>query len=350
MSFALLAVLSGCEDESAPPPPPPEAPTAPTLPAEPAPSPWPTEVRSLEASVAAFESHEGCVAAMRESVPVEVAELFYDLGYDDALTEVCRSLQAVATGDPAECDALVSSTVQRRCRIRVATLHEKPEACPTALGIDGGRDPSCLAWSLRDASLCDGAAINERSTCLAVATGDPERCDDPLGLRSAASCRAMVARLEGIVDADPPPERDPPELAIDESEPALPLPSNALRSLERGLVARAEGCSHRVEVKVRPGLGDSREHVGLTLDLRLAAEGASLGAGSEIAIGAVGTGYALRGDVELDSETERAPGRPLKLSFQATYTRDGVDHTLSGHLRTFFRDVAPLPESCAPER
>jgi len=281
---------------------------------------------------------------------VEVAELFYDLGYDDALGEVCRSLQAVATGDPAHCDALVSSMVRRRCRTRLATLHEKPDACPEALGTEGGRDPSCLAWALRDASLCDGAGSAERSTCLAVATDDPERCEAPLGLASVASCRAVVTRLEGLVNAEPPPRRSPPELAIDESEPALSLPANAARSLERGVVARSEGCAHRVEVKVTPGLGESRDHVGLTLDLRFGADGVSLGSGSEVAIGAVGTGYALRGELDLDDETERRPGGPLRAAFTATYTRDGVDHTLSGHLRTFFRDVAPLPESCAPER
>ncbi|MBO6934082.1 MAG: hypothetical protein JJ863_03885 [Deltaproteobacteria bacterium] len=348
MFLALLALLSGCEDGRSPEEPPePEAAPLPELPEEPTPSPWPTEVRSLEESVADFESLDGCVASMRESVPVEVAELLSDLGYDAALSEVCRSLQAAATGDPSHCDALVSSAVRRRCRTRVATLHQKPEACPDALGTEGGRDPSCLAWALRDAALCDGAGSAERSTCLAVATGDAERCAAPLGLTSEAGCRAMVTRMEGLVDADAPRRRDPPELAIDESDPELALPAHAARTLERGVVAVAVGCSHRVSLRVAPGLGDTRDHVGLTLDLRISRDGGSLGPGSEVAIGAVGTSHALHGELTLADGTEAVPGGRLEAIFETTYTRDGAEHTLSGHLRTFFRDAAPLPESCA---
>lgn len=346
--LTLLALLGACEDE----PPAPEAPEAPapsqpTLPEAPAPSPWPTEVRPLEASVADFESLETCVASMRESVPVEVAELFHDLGYVDALGEVCRSLQAAATGDAAHCDALVSSTVRRRCRTRLAALHGEPAACPDASG-DAGRDPTCLAWATRDASLCDGASAADRSTCLAVATGEPERCEDPLGLYSAASCRAVVARLDGVVDADPPPARPAPELVIEESNPPVALPDRAARALERGVFASAAGCAHQVELTAQPTVADGRDRVGLTLVLVLA-EGAELGSASEIAIGPVGTGYALTGEVVLEEGAEPTPGGPLQATVRATYTRDGRERTLTLRLRTFFRDVTPLPDRCRAE-
>ncbi len=299
--------------------------------------------------MADFESVQRCVEAMRGSVPVEVSELFFDLGYDDALGEICRSLEAAAEGDPTRCDDLVSTAVRRRCRIRVAALHEKPEACPEATAREAGRDPTCLAWATDDASLCDGASSAARPTCLAVATGESERCEDPLGLRSVASCRALVARLEGLVDAEAPPERPEPELALGESDPPLRLPTSAPRALERGVAAVAEGCAHRVRVEVRAPVGGPRDVVGLTLEVRFEGGGATLGPGSELAIGPVGTGYALRGEVTLDEATERELGGPLALTFEATYLRDGVEHSVAGRLRTFFRDLAPLPERCAEE-
>lgn len=316
--------------------------------AEEPPSPWPTEVRPLTASVADFESREHCVEAMRGSLPVEVAELFYDLGYDDALTEVCRSLEAAATGDPAHCEALVSGAVRRRCHIRLATLHEKPEVCPGAPGSGPGRDPTCLAWATRDASLCDGAGSAARATCLAVATGERERCEDPLGLRSVASCEALVQRLGGVVNAEAPPERPAPELRLSD-ESALRLPNDAARSLERGVAASAERCAHRVLVEVRAPVGSDRDTVGLTLELLLQGENATLGPGSEVAFGPVGTGYALRGELTLEEETERRLSGPLVATFEARYVRDGVEHALDGRLRTFFRDLPPLPERCAEE-
>ena len=319
---------------------------------QPAPSPWPTDVRSFRASVEAFENVEGCVEGMRGSVPVEVGELLSDLGYENALGEICRGLEAAKLGEPERCDEAISSAVARSCRVRVATLHGQPEACPPALGVDEGRDPLCLAWASRDAGLCDGAPLHSRGRCRAVATGDPAPCRDRLVERSPAACRALVARLGDLVGADAPDERPEAELVLlrqgDSREATLALPPNAARDLERGVVLGVQGCRHRALIRQPQPMRRDAETVVLALELLWGGDAApSLGPGSEIELGPVGTGYALRGELALD-EGAAVPGAPLSGTFEGTFTRDGTEHPVSGRFRTFVRDLAPLPERCAP--
>ena len=332
---AAAAARGGAEDRAAP---------APLQDEAPEPSPWPTDVRSLHESVERFETVESCIRGLRPSLPLEVAEHFADLEYVDALGEVCRGLAAVERGDPAGCDALVSSAVSRQCRTRLATYHGRPDACPPSRTQEGARDALCLAWATRDASLCDAAPAAASARCLAVATGDAARCRRD---RARASCEALVARLGDRVRADAPPGREPSQLTLEgEFGPASPLrlSTEVGPSLERGVVLTAEACD-RQAILHHP-LSVREPSVGLTLEVRWSDEGAAtLGPGSQIEIGPVGTGYALHGTADL-AEREPRLGATLRGTYEATFTRDGESHALTGAFRTFVRDLLPLPERC----
>ncbi|MAQ19340.1 MAG: hypothetical protein CMN30_31635 [Sandaracinus sp.] len=349
----LLAGLAGCPDEATDPaeePPGPERASredeAPPDEAPPA-SPWPADVRSLHESLEHFESVDACVAGLRPGLAVEVAELFADLQYVDALHEVCRGLDAVKRGDPETCDGLTSSVVARQCRTRLATYHGTPEACPSDRTTAGARDPLCLAWATRNAGLCDAAPAHLQGRCLAVATGEPGRCRRD---RERATCEALVARLGDRVNADPPADREPAAFTLDGElrGDALALATGAAEELAHGIVVRVDGCGHVVRLESGRPHRATDSSVALTLEIGWTGEDPpTLGTGSEVALGVVGTTYALRGTVDLEGVPETL-GDPLEGTFRGTFTRDATDHEVTGTFRTFIRDREPLPARCAP--
>ncbi len=324
-------------------PPPPRAPTPVEVEVEASPSPWPTETASLEESLARFEDEASCVARLRQSVPVELAQALADLGYDAVLDDVCRDLHAGKTGDPAACESLGATGLRDGCRMRVALATRTPEHCPPARAIEG-RDPSCLAWTTGVTRLCDATVGDARRRCVAVATNDARACG-----RDAA-CAAAVRRYASSVV----PSADAEQLEDDgERDAALSIVHGVagqvartehVDAVARGVALAAEGCASRVRVQVGGPLSEGAQ---LTLEvvLRVDDEGAWRGevrdlrfAERRLAVPSVVM------DATVDERVvERQRGGAIAMRLRG---RIGTDATLEVVLRSFVRDLEASPAGC----
>lgn len=239
-------LLAACED----------APTAPrelvtetSDTPEQAPSEWPEQIASLEESVAQFETQDECERALRARVPVELSESFADLGYERIFVETCLAIRAARERSVERCREIEVSALERGCLLRVAAIAELPDECPPD-PTRSGRDAKCIAWALRDPTLCR-AARTERAECEAVLAGDSDLCARALE-EDRDRCEAAVQRYASSLAGDRRAALGRSEAIarlrltfVDiEREPlAIELP------LEHGLhAARGNGCRHTIEV------------------------------------------------------------------------------------------------------
>jgi hypothetical protein len=174
--LAVFLLFAGCDDAPSAPPVPPAPPAIEEAAAEapPTPSEWPAEIASLEESVRAFETTAECEAALRARVPVELSESFADLGYGRIFVETCTSLEAVRERSIERCGDIEVTALERGCVLRVAAITGDPDRCPSD-PTRPGRDAKCIAWALRDPTLCR-AARSGRDECEAVLANDVARC------------------------------------------------------------------------------------------------------------------------------------------------------------------------------
>lgn len=333
LSMLLLVLACGSEREAPRPTYRPRDPS-PGEPREPvAPSPWPTDVTTLAESIEGFESFESCQASLRETLPVEVSELLADLGYEGAVSDLCRSLQAAATGDAALCDALTTSVVRASCRRRVALVSGDPELCPTT---SDGRDPLCLAWATKNVHLCAAAGSADRARCIAVTTDDAEACDARTEL-SPAACRALVTRLGPLVDgeASPLPETqfDVVLLEKESDDVVLAFPG---ASAAHGIVVRAGACPTSFTLVSAPrATPDAR------VELTVFTEPARLGPSTLFEPRSL-AGRTLTGEVTLDEFTAER-GATVAGHFETELDLSGRPTRLRVSFRSFVRDL----ESCS---
>ncbi len=357
---------AGCDSPPGVPdePPEPELPARP-LPSEPrqeAPPPtaWPEQIDPLDQSLGQLGEGAECVAKLRERIPVELAEALADIGYVRVVDDVCAGIAAERARSGEACDALSVSAVQRGCRRRVALLAANPDLCPRdALG--SGRDPVCLAWARRDASLCRAANGTDRPRCEAVLSGDADRCDAIPLEDQRAVCRAEIARYHASLGeertASDAPLRAASALTYvvergDERSDPLPIAID----LERGVHLAAEQCVYRVVFgsaeriatrTVRPD-GDpecafqaviARSNAPLTAPIDAAS--------ARIVVPAEGTaqGSAI-GSIRVTAIAYER-GAPFAADVQLTMPLVGATAVVSGTLRTFVRDLDPLGPECA---
>lgn len=316
-------------------PPPPEV-----VEVEASPSPWPTETVSLEESLARFEDEASCVARLRQSVPVELAQALADLGYDAVLDDVCRDLHAGKSGDPEACESLGATGLRDGCRMRVALATRTPEHCPPARAMEG-RDPSCLAWTTGLTRLCDATVGDARRRCVAVATNDAGACG-----RDAA-CAAAVRRYGSSVvpseDGDDDRARDV-ALSIVHTVAGQTARTEHEDAISRGVALAAEGCASRVRVEVGGPLSEGAQ---LTLEVVLRADedGAWRGevrdlrfAERRLAVPSVVMDAAAD-----ELVVERRRGGTIGMRLRG---RIGTDATLEVTLRSFVRDLEAIPAAC----
>lgn len=347
----LTIALWACGSEPAAPeaPPPPRAPTPEVVEVEASPSPWPTETASLEESLARFEDEASCVARLRQSVPVELAQALADLGYDAVLDDVCRDLRAGKSGDPEACESLGATGLRDGCRLRVALATRTPEHCPPARSMEG-RDPSCLAWTTGVTRLCDATVGDARRRCVAVATNDARACGRD------ASCAAAVRRYGSSVVAsedgdeldedglDEEGARDDVALSIVHTSSGQARRTEHVEAVARGVALAAEGCASRVRVEVGGPLSEGAQLV-LEAVLRVDEDGAWSGevrdlrfAERRLAVPSVVMDAAAD---ELVVERRRGGAIAMRLR-----GRLGTDATLEVVLRSFVRDLEASPAGC----
>jgi hypothetical protein len=343
----VTVVLWACGSEATAPeaPPPRRVPPPPeVVEVEASPSPWPTETASLAESLARFEDEASCVARLRQSVPVELAQALADLGYDAVLDDVCRDLRAGKSGDPEACESLGATGLRDGCRMRVALATRTPEHCPPARSMEG-RDPSCLAWTTGVTRLCDATVGEARRRCVAVATNDAVACG-----RDAA-CAAAVRRYGSSVvaseDADELDEegaRDDAALSIVHTSSGEGRRTEHVEAVARGVALAAEGCASRVRVEVGGPLSEGAQLV-LEVVLRVDEEGAWRGdvrdlrfAERRLAVPSV-----VMDAVADELVVERRRGGAIAMRLRG---RLGTEATLEVVLRSFVRDLEASPAVC----
>ncbi|MCU0672080.1 MAG: hypothetical protein MUE69_04735 [Myxococcota bacterium] len=342
----LTIVLWACGSEATAPeaPPPPRVPTPEEVVVEASPSPWPTETASLEESLARFEDEASCVARLRQSVPVELAQALADLGYDAVLDDVCRDLRAGKSGDPAACESLGATGLRDGCRLRVALATRTPEHCPPARAMEG-RDPSCLAWTTGVTRLCDATVGDARRRCVAVATNDARACGRD------ASCAAAVRRYGSSVvasedgdDLDEEGARDDVALSIVHTSAGEARRTEHVDTVARGVALAAEGCASRARVEVGGPLSEGAQLV-LEVVLRVDESGAWSGdvrdlrfAERRLAVPSV-----VMDAVADELVVQRQRGGAIAMRVRG---RLGTDATLEVVLRSFVRDFEAGPAAC----
>lgn len=365
--MALLLVTACSEAEAPPRPPPTPAPTRPAIEAPDEPPPpsasWPSDVEGLRASVDAFTTVEACLASLQAETPTAVAEAVADLAYDGFFDEVCESLAAVKAGDAEACDALGPSTTRAGCRRRLALLHGRPAACPEDR-VDEGREPECVAWAARDASLCRAAPVSARGRCEAVLSGDVARCARLRG-GDRVRCEAAVRRYADALGEER--QRSPAAeeeavfqlTATEEGHDAVTVERDAL---DRGVTLSPRACRWAVRLMrptgelpapLSPGAfaptfflelavppGDARP---ITLPLNASDAVLSLALPRH---GGLTSVSGAEGSLQLDAFEPRRGGA-ITGSFSGTLRRGDATIRIEGRISTFVRDLEPMPARCA---
>jgi hypothetical protein len=163
------------------------------------PSDPPIQGGDLVDLLAKFTTVEACVREHASMDPL-VADGLRSLGYDTFLLDACRSLEALAREQPAQCSNIEASSLRRACEATLASTVGLPEACPMDVGgSERGRDPACLGLATRSVTLCYAAeTFSERLTCEATLVGKPELCA-PLPAIDKARCERSVARMHNLL-------------------------------------------------------------------------------------------------------------------------------------------------------
>ncbi|MEM9187912.1 MAG: hypothetical protein AAGF12_01950 [Myxococcota bacterium] len=298
----------------------------------------------VEDSLARFTTVDACIAELREKVPPEVLDAVQDLGYSALFRDVCGSRRAAREGDATLCDELTVRPLRHSCRLRVATLHRDPEACPRHG--DERRDPLCLAWASRIPGLCAAARGTDEERCRAVFRQAPERCPD-VDPSSTHQCRADIVRY-GAVVADGVSRAEEARRVRHEAELRLGDESSFPVSGRPGIVLGAEGCGLRLQLSTPPAVPGGRRTPGLELDLRLPAE---LSRTVELSIDGVRNRVAVTGVESLglplvSGEVHLQPvelnrGAPLSLRLQGRVRRRGELVEVRFDLTSFVLDFSP---------
>jgi len=335
--------------------------------AEPASSAWPTGAPDLLASLEEVGDAQSCRRRIRAEVPVEVAEAFADLGYEQILDDVCAGLVAVRDRSVEGCDALSVSALRRGCRRRLAIVAGRPDACPGDRALPG-REPVCLAWAARDPALCRAAMPDRQARCRAVLAGEPDACDRERG-GDRGRCEAMVRRYAPALGD----ERR--ESAAEEVEPRFAVTAEVVRDdetvdtveisrdvLDRGVHLAAEGCSHRLSLRnplgelPRPAsIGGFDGSVEAQLDVPPDVEtphAVPLGpttAAVRVRVPGHGEATSISGATGEVRLTAWLPERGAEIAggIEADLALVPGRVRVDGAFRTFVRDVDPLPDSCA---
>lgn len=183
-------------------------------------APWPAgELPSLEPSaprepetppalpgdlvtdVEETRSEEECVAK-RPPLDPSTGDLLDALGYDTLARDACRMLLAVKEHRMDRCRDLPLTVVQETCRNTVAMYWGEADQCPpwVEASPDLGRNPTCLAVALGDASFCAAETLERRKRCEALARGSEAPCGK--GPRSH-HCRRDLARWRRALTSRP---------------------------------------------------------------------------------------------------------------------------------------------------
>ncbi len=366
---ASASVGAGCDHPSSRPRPRshPTALTASAHPRPPPPTAWPPDVRDLKTTLDHFTTVTACRDGLRGRMPTEVAEAMEDIGYDDLLEDVCNGIAAVRAHDPAACDALSVSMLRKGCRRRVALVAGLPDACPDD-PLVGGREPVCLAWAARDPGLCRGASGAGRPLCRAVLANDAKRCN-PLTAADRQRCEMAVRRYASSLGetrhASPAATAVPRmhlEATVLGADGRAGAPVEIDRNvLGRGVYVEVHDCRYRVdladpagEVPPPAALDDRPPFATLRLDIPASATiPAHLPLGSTgtritIVLPGVGEADAITGAEGRVSLTKWRPARGAELdaAVDATLVMTPRRVHLTGYVRSFVRDVDPLPATC----
>ncbi len=325
----------------------------------PPPSPWPADVGDLRTEVEQFAGERDCAERLPRGIPVALAETISDLGYDTIVADSCGSLAALHERSPERCDRLGTTAVRRGCRLRLALLAADPAFCPPDQ-TSGGRDALCIAWALRDASMCRGAASLEAARCRAVLAHDARACS--AASIDATRCRAESRRYASALSEGRPLRgrvaRDPElhvELRVVTSDDSAPAETRVIDSpaLARGAYLEPRGCVHHVTLGGSPSVAvlDETPTISLALDLDR-----SVHAGSRLDVGALGAvlDVDVPGMERASSATgatgrvvitalDRERGGALAGTISATLPLVGGRLAVEGRFRTFVRDLDPLP-------
>lgn len=199
------------------------------------PEPDPGDIAS---EVNNFRNLKACRARLRDALPRALGELIGDIGYTDAVTDACRTLESLAARSIERCQRLELRAARLGCRRRYAMFHGEPDQCPPEMGVET-RDPVCVAVAMRDPSMCQAA----------ITKADIGRCR-AIVLRSERPCRVAhsTALAAGRCAADArrwwnaiPPRRPRPALPL-VFEPSLTLcPQRRVTAPDASPSAPADG-------------------------------------------------------------------------------------------------------------
>jgi hypothetical protein len=323
------------------------------VPAQEEKSAWPDAVTTLAESMAAHQDREQCVDSLRARLPVELAEVIADIGYDVLVDDVCDGLDALKQKSAERCDELSVAPVRNGCRRRIAIVEGAPELCPSDPLLPG-REPVCVAWASRSLALCRTAASVDRERCEAVLRGDANRCPRT---SQRGRCQAEVRRyspsfMDEVDDAaDAALESS---FSVEVTKAGAP-PHRIDLDLGRGVFLAAKNCDYEIELTPRIPSLPSAEEAALAITLRIGA-----GATTPLRLG-----LGPRGGAAIEY---RAPGQPAihgltdgegtvvirqwsaergaELAGDIDVTLN--EHGLSGSFRTFVRDLDSLRDGCAP--
>jgi len=328
------------------------------------PSSWlPSEIYAWDNPDQFYTSMDECRTKLRSRLPLELADMFIELGYDTAIQDVCLSLEAFKKRSPEMCTRLSVAPAQRNCHRKIAIARGDPMLCPR--NELEGREATCVAWSTGSVSACQFAREPERVRCRAVATGDPTVCngDIPsargrclyevkrygkLGQKKATRSERYVSTSHLEIDARKARRGEETLVKYDQIIPWV----------EAGVRLGVKGCSYTVQVPliVRPSTDhpDIHKQVG-ELKFRIPVRAKApiklewQAPEVEMFVDPLGesswTSYGGTGTVDISRLETTWFGR-LEFSFRTSVARANQRFTVYGTVATFVRDVDVAPNWC----
>ena len=327
----------------------------------------PAAAGDLAADIAAFTTLEACVE--HASVEPFLGDALQAIGYDSFVRDACRIIDAAKARDLTRCDAIDASMLRERCVATVAEVAGDPDACPWLFPgqRERGRDPSCIALSMRDPRMCAGAENeSSRATCQAITTHEPAPCA-PLSSRvERARCTREARRYGSAVSAREVPSKPwaapTGSFSIAAPDGAHVLDIDLAPDLSRGIVLVQQRGAARLVVgslhEESSGLLAVSPYAHPTLAFALLLpNGSSSGAAGEnkAPVGAnvehlelslpdhvVLSSAALRAVTIKVQELAVQRAAPVCLSIDAVVQVDGSSRNLHAKMMTFVRDVVTV--------
>ena len=323
----------------------------------------PAPAGDLRADIAAFTTMEACIE--HASVDPFLGDALQAIGYDSFVRDACLVIDAAKAHDLARCDAIDASMLRERCVATAAEVTGDADACPWLLPgrREGGRDPSCVAISLRVPSLCEGAEPeSSRATCRAITTRDSGQCARLTSRSERARCTRdaqrygpavsprevhyappaaptgtfWIAGANGThqVDIDLTPDLSRGVVLV-QRRGAARLVVGPLHDESSALVAvspysRATlGFALLVPIAASPGKGDDKSSVGASL------ERMELSLPSHAMLSSA----ALRSVVIHVQELEVRRAAAISITIEGALQLDGSSRSVRAEMTTFVRDV-----------